>query len=115
MRLQADLSVNNTVYLDMLNKIQQFRVVRAGAIGNVRIVDYAQVETKPSKPKKTMIVLGSVAGGFVLGVLIIFFLRALSPRGGYRRSFWTHPPAREIRFLCWKIRTIRRAKISVRF
>lgn len=81
LRLQADLSVNNTVYLDMLNKIQQFRVVRAGAIGNVRIVDYAQVETKPSKPKKTMIVLGSVAGGFVLGVLIIFFLRALSPRG----------------------------------
>ena len=50
-RLQEEVAVNNEVYTNMLNNIQQLRVVRAGEVGNVRIVDFAQIEQSQTKPK----------------------------------------------------------------
>ena len=44
-RLQEEVAVNNEVYTNMLNNIQQLRVVRAGEVGNVRIVDLAQEDS----------------------------------------------------------------------
>ena len=44
MRLQEEVQVNNALYTTMLNNIQQLRVVRAGEVGNVRVVDFAQVD-----------------------------------------------------------------------
>jgi tyrosine-protein kinase Etk/Wzc len=84
MRLQEEVQVNNALYTTMLNNIQQLRVVRAGEVGNVRVVDFAQVETKPSKPKKFNILVCSVAASFMLGVLLIFLLRML--KNGVRSS-----------------------------
>ena len=62
-RLKEDVAVNNEIYTNMLNNIQQLRVVRAGEVGNVRIVDFAQINGAPSKPKKMNIIICS--GGFV--------------------------------------------------
>lgn len=84
MRLQEEVQVNNEVYTTMLNNIQQLRVVRAGEVGNVRIVDYAQIEPTQSKPKKFNILLCSVAASFMLGVLLVFLMRML--RNGVRSS-----------------------------
>ena len=84
MRLQEEVQVNNALYTTMLNNIQQLRVVRAGEVGNVRVVDFAQVESKPSKPKKFNILVCSVAASFMLGVLLVFLLRML--RNGVRSS-----------------------------
>ena len=84
MRLQEEVQVNNAVYTTMLNKIQQLRVVRAGEVGNVRIVDFAQVESKPSKPKKLNILVCAVAASFMIGVLLVFLMRML--RNGVRSS-----------------------------
>ena len=74
-RLQEEVAVNNEVYTNMLNNIQQLRVVRAGEVGNVRIVDFAQIEQSQSKPNKTRIVMTSCAVGFVLGVLVVLLVR----------------------------------------
>ena len=76
-RLQEEVAVNNEVYTNMLNNIQQLRVVRAGEVGNVRIVDFAQIEPSQSKPNKTRIVIASGAFGFVLGVLFVLLMRFL--------------------------------------
>ncbi len=84
MRLQEEVQVNNALYTTMLNNIQQLRVVRAGEVGNVRVVDFAQVESKPSKPKKFNILVCSVAASFMLGVLLVFLMRML--RNGVRSS-----------------------------
>ena len=84
MRLQEEVQVNNALYTTMLNNIQQLRVVRAGEVGNVRVVDFAQIETKPSKPKKFNILVCSVAASMMLGVLLVFLLRML--RNGVRSS-----------------------------
>ena len=74
-RLQEEVAVNNEVYTNMLNNIQQLRVVRAGEVGNVRIVDFAQIEQSQSKPNKTRIVMTSCAVGFVLGILVVLLVR----------------------------------------
>lgn len=73
-RLQEEVAVNNEVYTNMLNNIQQLRVVRAGEVGNVRIVDFAQEEQSQSKPNKSRILMLSAVAGFMLGVLIVFLI-----------------------------------------
>ena len=83
-RLQEEVAVNNEVYTNMLNNIQQLRVVRAGEVGNVRIVDFAQEEQTQSKPNKTRIFMFSAISGFVLGVLFIFLMHML--RNGVRSA-----------------------------
>ena len=84
LRLQEEVAVNSEVYTNMLNNIQQLRVVRAGEVGNVRIVDYAQVEPIQSKPKKFNIFICSVAAFLMLGILFVFLKRML--RNGVRSS-----------------------------
>ena len=83
-RLQEEVSVNNAQYTAMLNNIQQLRVVRAGEVGNVRVVDFAQVEPIQSKPKKFNILICSMAAAFMIGVLWVFMLRMM--RNGVRSS-----------------------------
>ena len=83
-RLQEDVAVNNSQYTTMLNNIQQLRVVRAGEVGNVRVVDFAQIEPIKSKPKRFSILIGSMAATFMLGVLWVFLLRMM--RNGVRSS-----------------------------
>lgn len=83
-RLQEEVAVNNEVYTNMLNNIQQLRVVRAGEVGNVRIVDFAQMELVPSKPNRGRIMMVAVLMGFMMGVIFVFLLHLL--RNGVRSS-----------------------------
>lgn len=84
LRLQEEVAVNSEVYTNMLNNIQQLRVVRAGEVGNVRIVDYAQIEPLQSKPKKFNILICSIAAFLMLGIIFVFLKRML--RNGVRSS-----------------------------
>lgn len=84
LRLQEEVAVNNEVYTNMLNNIQQLRVVRAGEVGNVRVVDYAQIEPIQSKPKKFNIFVCSIAACLMLGILAVFVRRIL--KNGVRSS-----------------------------
>jgi tyrosine-protein kinase Etk/Wzc len=54
------------------------RVSKAGTVGNVRIVDYAELPTKPIKPKKRLFVLISFFLGLSLGVVLAFIRRMLN-------------------------------------
>ncbi|WP_290727213.1 polysaccharide biosynthesis tyrosine autokinase [Fibrobacter sp. UBA2449] len=74
-RLQEEVAVNNEVYTNMLNNIQQLRVVRAGEVGNVRIVDFAQVEQSQSKPNKSRILIAAFVAGLILGLLLVIVIR----------------------------------------
>ena len=84
LRLQEDVQVNNAIYMTMLNNIQQLRVVRAGEVGNVRIVDRARIETLPSRPQKFQILMCSVAIFFAIGVFLFLMQKVL--RNGVRSS-----------------------------
>lgn len=76
-RLQEEVAVNSEIYTNMLNNIQQLRVVRVGEVGNVRIVDLAQVESVPFKPNRKKIFLIALAVGFLVGAFYAYLMNLL--------------------------------------
>ncbi|WP_164073744.1 polysaccharide biosynthesis tyrosine autokinase [Stenotrophomonas maltophilia] len=81
LRLTRDLQVSNEMYTAMLNQAQQLDVARAGTVGNVRIVDKAEVDSStPVRPRKAIIILiGTLLGGFLSVALVI--LKQMLNRG----------------------------------
>jgi len=77
--LKRDLEVGTEIYTQMLNNIQELDIVRAGTVGNVRIIDDAAVNIEePVKPKKVLIVvIATLLGGF-LGVALVLVRAALN-------------------------------------
>lgn len=69
LRLRRDVEVNQALYTSLLNGAQQLKVAKAGTVGNVAIVDYAQQPKRPIKPKKGLVVAISLVVGLLLGVL----------------------------------------------
>jgi tyrosine-protein kinase Etk/Wzc len=72
LRLMRDVKVTQQIYVGLLNKVQELRILKAGTVGSVRIIDKALIQPSPIKPKKSLIaaialVLGAmVAAGYVL-------------------------------------------------
>jgi len=78
LRLSRDVEVATTIYTQLLNKVQELKVAKAGTVGNVRIIDTALTAEKPIKPKKAMIVLLSLVLGLFLGIAVAFVRRAMN-------------------------------------
>lgn len=77
--LTRDLKVSTEVYTQMLNKSQELDVMRAGAVGNVRLIDTADVDLlNPVKPRKALIVLVATFLGAFLAIGYVLFRRALN-------------------------------------
>ncbi|KXJ42453.1 MAG: tyrosine protein kinase [Marinobacter sp. Hex_13] len=80
-RLTRDVKVGNEIYLQMLANIQELDIVRAGTVGNVRVVDDAAVNiSEPVKPKKILLISVCIFLGTVLSAGVIL-LRAIFNRG----------------------------------
>ncbi len=80
LRLTRDLQVSNELYTALLNQAQQLDVARAGAVGNVRIVDPAVVDVaKPVRPQKKLIVIIATVLGACLAIAFVFLQRMLNP------------------------------------
>ncbi|WP_105180637.1 polysaccharide biosynthesis tyrosine autokinase [Pseudoalteromonas sp. T1lg21] len=78
LRLTRDVEVGNEIYMLLLSKTQELDIVRAGTVGNVRVVDAAAVDTtEPVKPKKALIaVVATMLGGFI-AVAIVLIQKAM--------------------------------------
>jgi len=76
-RLLRDLRVATELYVLLLNKSQELSVVKAGTVGDVRIVDPAYVPTAHFKPLKRRIATIGLIIGLVFGVAAAFLRRAL--------------------------------------
>jgi len=81
LKLQQDVEINNQMYTSLLNNIQQLRVVRAGEIGNVRIVDPAYIHAKPSGPNRKKIMGMGLGGGIGLCIVLVYLMRMFGARG----------------------------------
>ena len=78
LRLKRDVEVSNQIYTLLLSKTQELDIVRAGTVGNVRVIDYAEVNTsKPVKPKKALIVVMATMLGGMLAVAIVLVQKAM--------------------------------------
>lgn len=80
LRLTRDVQVGQEIFVQLLNKQQELNIMKAGTIGNVRIIDDAAVETRAVKPKKPLIVVLATLLGGMLSVGLIL-VRAAFHRG----------------------------------
>ncbi|WP_349972545.1 polysaccharide biosynthesis tyrosine autokinase [Pseudomonas caspiana] len=77
LRLTRDMQVTSQTYTLMLNKSQEQDILRAGSIGNVRIIDNADANVEqPVKPMKKLIVLLAALLGTVVAVGAVFVRQA---------------------------------------
>jgi tyrosine-protein kinase Etk/Wzc len=83
LRYLRDVRVNTELYTNLLNSAQQLRIAKAGQIGNVRVVDFAQAPDDPVRPKRVLVILISAGVGLVLGIIIAFIRKSLY--GGVER------------------------------
>lgn len=72
LRLTRDVEVSQQVYLQMLNTNQEMNILRAGTVGNVRIIDDATLSPGTVAPKKPLILALSIILGGMIGVGIAF-------------------------------------------
>ena len=77
LRLTRDATVNQEIFVALLNSQQEMALVRAGTIGNIRILDSAATQPKPIKPRKALIVILATLLGAILGVGWVLLARAL--------------------------------------
>nr|WP_321459169.1 polysaccharide biosynthesis tyrosine autokinase [uncultured Vibrio sp.] len=80
LRMTRDVEVNQQIYVELLNKVQELNVVKAGTVGNVRILDAAQSFANPIAPRKKLIVVLSTLLGGLLSVSFVF-VRSAFHRG----------------------------------
>lgn len=76
-RLNRDVRVNDGLYTLLLDKAQELRVVKAGTIGNVRILDAALPVAQVVAPQRSLVRTAGLVLGLVLGLLAAFVRRAL--------------------------------------
>lgn len=77
LRMTRDVEVNQQIYIQLLNKVQELSIIKAGTVGNVRILDDAQSYSVPVKPKKPLIVVLATLLGGMLSVAFVLVKAAL--------------------------------------
>lgn len=77
LRLQRDLEVSTQLYTELIKRAQELRVVKAGTIGNVRIIDNAVRPVKVVSPRSALVLMLSLVLGGMLGLGLVFLQMAL--------------------------------------
>jgi tyrosine-protein kinase Etk/Wzc len=80
LRLTQDLQVNREIYLQLVSRAQELSVIKAGTIGNIRVIDSPMVFPKPVKPSKPLIVIISAALAFIVAIGLVV-IRSFITRG----------------------------------
>lgn len=78
LKLNNEVDLTKIMYTTMLNNIQQLKLVSAGEVGTVRIIDYAEQVTRPAKPKKKIIVCIALILGLLFGFALISLKKKMS-------------------------------------
>jgi tyrosine-protein kinase Etk/Wzc len=76
--LLRDVKVANELYLLVVNKVQELKVVKSGTIGNVRVLDTAVRARRPVRPDPVPALAAALAAGLALGIGLAFLRRALA-------------------------------------
>lgn len=77
--LTRDLKVSTEIYTLLLNKYQELDVMRAGTVGNVRLIDTADVDLRsPVRPQKALIIVIATLLGAFVAIALVMFRKALN-------------------------------------
>lgn len=89
-RLQRQIQVLQEVYLTLRRDYESARIDEVNDVPAITVIDRATAPTQKSKPKRTLIVLGFLLGGGVLGMLAAY----VAPEARALRSIRTVSPGR---------------------
>lgn len=78
--LMRDVKIKNSLYLILLNKVQELEFLKAGTVSNIRILSYAKLPNEPLPNRNGLIYAGSLLLGLAFSFLIIFTKKILSPQ-----------------------------------
>lgn len=71
LQLYRDVQVNTVLYTSLLNSYQQLKVLKAGKVATVRVLDDAIKSAKPIKPQKALVLLLSAVLGLIVSMMLI--------------------------------------------
>ncbi len=71
LQVYRDVQVDTALYTGLLNSYQQLKVMRAGKVATVRILDQAIPSAIPVKPQKTYILMLSIVCGALFGGILV--------------------------------------------
>lgn len=77
LRLRRNVEVSTQLYTALLNRAQELRVIKAGTVSNVRIVDHAVVPLRPVGPKARLVLALALILGAMVGCGLVFLQAAL--------------------------------------
>jgi len=80
LRLTQDLEVTREIYLQLVARAQELAVIKAGTIGNIRVIDTPLAFPDPIEPSKPIVVMLSTILAFILAVAIVL-LRSFMTKG----------------------------------
>jgi succinoglycan biosynthesis transport protein ExoP len=75
--LERDVQANRDIYETFLNRFKETSAVSEMQPVNARVVDPAVIPSKPSKPKKALIILIAFVLSTLVGTMIAFLIEAL--------------------------------------
>ncbi len=78
--LLRDVNVKKTLYLLLLNKIQELEVIKAGTVSSVRILSFAKPVDSPIPKPRFIVYLGCLFFGVFLSAALILGRKLISPR-----------------------------------
>jgi tyrosine-protein kinase Etk/Wzc len=78
--LARDVEVNDRLYSELLNSIQELRIAKAGTVGNVQIIDEALPPGGPYAPNRNKIIGTYTGGALLVGLGLVFGLVHLRNR-----------------------------------
>ena len=79
-RLTRDVEIEQQVYMQLLNKQQEFSIMKASNAGRVRIVDAAVTLEEPIKPKKPLVLM-LLSVGLAALASFYFVIKSVFNRG----------------------------------
>jgi tyrosine-protein kinase Etk/Wzc len=71
-RVMLDVKVNTDLYTSLLTNAQQLLLVKAGKVGNVRLVDTPALPDEPVKPKKALVLAASLVFGLIAATVAAY-------------------------------------------
>lgn len=77
-RLQREVTVDTNIYTNLLNSREQLRLLKAGRVSNVRLIDAAVPAESPIRPKRVVLVIAAMFTGLFIGAAIVLMRRRLN-------------------------------------
>lgn len=77
LRLTRDMKVSTDLYANLLATIQQLRLVKAGKVGTVRLIDTAVLPNQAIQPQRGQILAVALVLGLLLGCTTVLVRRAM--------------------------------------